>query len=299
MGNCVLYISFNPNLTVNQATIPAVSSWESSTIPFMGFLADRWRRIGTRLYIALGFAVFLTLVSSAVGVYYFEQSGDLNFNIRSESMPVLEAAWSTERETAKMRSLGLSLLSDTESDVETASVDTVESILGRLEPSLQVVNGVAELNAEAEEVFDGTYDLAGTVDEIQLSRNALTQANEHAVGLRSQLDDLSAGTKSGDPTAVILYQALAASDQPNLDALWDEFVDASAVGGDQSLADLAGGPDGIFAVRGTQILLQSRIADLSVRFDLSNRTLEAATSRLVNSASGDSYSNRTAVTDED
>ena len=192
----------------------------------MGFLADRWRRIGTRLYIALGFAVFLTLVSSAVGVYYFEQSGDLNFSIRSESMPVLEAAWSTERETAKMRSLGLSLLFDTESDVRAMPVDTVESILGRLEPSLQVVNGVAELNAEAEEVFDGTYDLAGTVDEIQLSRDALTQANQQSAELTSQLDDVSAGAKSTDPTAVILYQALAAAGQPNLDALWDEFVDA-------------------------------------------------------------------------
>ena len=265
----------------------------------MGFFADRWRRIGTRLYIALGFAVFLTLVSSAVGVYYFEQGGDLNFSIRSESMPVLEAAWSTERETAKMRSLGLSLLFDTESDVRAMPVDTVESILGRLEPSLQVVNGVAELNAEAEEVFDGTYDLAGTVDEIQLSRDALTQANQQSAELTSQLDDVSAGAKSTDPTAVILYQALAASDQPNLDALWDEFVDASAVGGDQSLADLASGSDGIFAVRGTQLLLQSRIADLSVRFDLSNRTLEAATSRLVNNASADCYSNRNEVTDED
>ena len=44
----------------------------------MRFLIDRWRRIGVRLYIALGIAVFLTLVSAAVGVYYFEQSGDLN-----------------------------------------------------------------------------------------------------------------------------------------------------------------------------------------------------------------------------
>ena len=59
----------------------------------MGFLVDRWRRIGTRLYLALGFAVFLTLGSSAVGVYYFEQSGDLNYQVRTEAVPVLEATW--------------------------------------------------------------------------------------------------------------------------------------------------------------------------------------------------------------
>ena len=45
----------------------------------MRFLIDRWRGIGTRLYVALAFAVVLTLVSSAVGVYYFERSGDLNY----------------------------------------------------------------------------------------------------------------------------------------------------------------------------------------------------------------------------
>ncbi len=39
----------------------------------MRFLQDMWHQIGTRLYLALGFAVLLTLVSSGVGVYYFEQ----------------------------------------------------------------------------------------------------------------------------------------------------------------------------------------------------------------------------------
>ena len=40
----------------------------------MRFLIDRWRGIGTRLYLSLGFAVILTLVSSGVGVYYFERA---------------------------------------------------------------------------------------------------------------------------------------------------------------------------------------------------------------------------------
>ena len=33
----------------------------------MGPFIERWRRIGTRLYLALGIAVMLTLVSGAVG----------------------------------------------------------------------------------------------------------------------------------------------------------------------------------------------------------------------------------------
>ena len=81
----------------------------------MRFLIDVWRRIGTRLYIALGFAVFLTLVSSVVGVYYFERSGDLNFQVRSESVPVLEAAWSAAREGERIRSIGLGLIGDPDS----------------------------------------------------------------------------------------------------------------------------------------------------------------------------------------
>ena len=57
----------------------------------MRFILDKWSRIGTKLYLALGFAVALTLVSGAVGVYYFEQSGNRNYQVRSESVPALEA----------------------------------------------------------------------------------------------------------------------------------------------------------------------------------------------------------------
>ena len=96
---------------------------------------------------ALGFAVFLSHVSSAVGVCYFEQSGDLNFRIRSNSVRVLEATWSTKRETARLRALGLKLLSDSDADVAESSTDSVESILRRIEPSLQVINGAPNLSS--------------------------------------------------------------------------------------------------------------------------------------------------------
>lgn len=251
----------------------------------MGFLADRWRRIGTRLYVALGFAVLLTLVSSAVGVYYFERSGDHSFNIQSRSVPVLEAAWSTERETAKLRSLGLGLLSTGDAQVAAAPTETVEAILSRVEPPLQVVAGISELSAEAEQVFDGIYNLAGIVDEIQLNRETLSQTNESAGQLRIELDQVSAKSGSDEPATIILYQALSASDQAQLDSLWDEFVTTSSAGVDQALADLAGGNDGIFAVRGNQLLVQSRIAELSTRFDGASRELDASMTRLVSGAS--------------
>ncbi len=251
----------------------------------MGFLADRWRRIGTRLYVALGFAVLLTLVSSAVGVYYFERSGDHSFDIQSRSIPVLEAAWATERETAKLRSLGLGLLSTEDAEVVAAHSETVEAILTRVEPSLQIVAGVSELSAEAENVYDGAYKLAGIVDEIQFNREVLSQVDESARRLRAELDRVSAIIGSEEPAAVILEQALSASDETQLDSLWDEFVTNSSVGGDQALADLAGGNDGIFAVRVNQLMLQSRIPELSARFDGASRELDASVTRLVSSAS--------------
>ena len=78
----------------------------------MGALGNIWQRIGTKLYLALGFAVFLTLVSSAVGVYYFERSGDLNYQVRSESVPALEASWAAAREAERLRSIALRLLAE-------------------------------------------------------------------------------------------------------------------------------------------------------------------------------------------
>ena len=85
----------------------------------MRFLVDTWRSIGARLYLALGFAVLLTLASSAVGVYYFEQSGDLNFRVRSESVPVLEASWAAVNEAERLRSIGLGMLVESEAGSET------------------------------------------------------------------------------------------------------------------------------------------------------------------------------------
>ncbi len=254
----------------------------------MGYLVNRWRRIGTRLYVALGFAVLLTLVSSGVGVFYFERSGDHSFDIQSRSIPVLEAAWSTERETTNLRSLGLELLSTDDAQFVGAPTETVEAILSRVESPLQVVAGVPELAADADQVFDGIYNLADIVDEIRLNRETLSQVNESAGQLSAELDRISAMNGTEEPAAILLKQSLSASDQMELDSLWDEFVAASSVGGDQALADLGGGNDGIFAVRGSQLLLRSQIGEISARFDSASRDLDASVTNLVSGASSQS-----------
>ena len=116
----------------------------------MSFLTDAWRRIGTRLYIALGFAVLLTLVSSVVGVYYFERSGDLNLRVRSESVPALEAAGSAARDGERIRSIGLALLADPHVAPAVSQGESVEAVLDRLETSLGEVGVVPALSSDAQ-----------------------------------------------------------------------------------------------------------------------------------------------------
>ena len=250
----------------------------------MGFLIDRWRRIGTRLYIALGFAVFLTLVSSAIGVYYFEQSGDLNFRIRSESAPVLEAAWNVDRDVGRLRSLGLNLLSESDPTVVADGGDVLADILDSIEASLQVVNGNPDLATSANTVYSHAFETAGIVDEIALNRQALLEDDSAAANLNSRLSNLSLAGRPDETASLVMYQALATEDDVALDALWNEFVGISSSGIDQSLADLAGGNDGVFAVRGSQILLRSRINELSTALQDSHARLNSAAAQLVSAA---------------
>ena len=254
----------------------------------MRFLVNRWHRIGARLYMALGFAVFLTLVSSAVGVYYFERSGDLNYQVRSESVPVLEASWAAAREAERLRALGLGLLVGPESGFEATQTDSVAESLERLENALGVVSGVPVLAADAQEVQGVAHDLAGFVDDIALSRRALSEANAAAVDLRLRLQEVSADAGASGPALVVLYRALSAHDQPALDGLWDEFVTLSAAGGESTLRGLGGGDRGVFAVRGQQLALQARIAELAVDLNDSSVGLENTVSRLVDGAGRES-----------
>ena len=120
----------------------------------MGPFIERWRRIGTRLYLALGIAVILTLISGAVGVFYFEQSGDLNYQVRNESVPALEASWTVARETERLRNLGLGLAAEPDLGFQGLARGTVVDSLERLDSALNVVSGVAELSAGAQAVSD-------------------------------------------------------------------------------------------------------------------------------------------------
>ena len=250
----------------------------------MSFLTDAWRRIGTRLYLALGFAVLLTLGSSMVGVYYFERSGDLNFQVRSEAVPALEAAWSAAREAERIRSIGRGLLGDPDAAAPAASRgESVEAVLGRLETALGDVGVVPALGPDAQVVYDSAFELTRGIDDLALNRNALLEANAVASALRSRVEAASSSTGANHAALSALSRMFLASDELALDRLWDEFAGQSVTGGvDTSLGEE------VYVARGQQLALLARAGELAAAFDGASATLNGSVTRLLEAAQAES-----------
>ena len=247
----------------------------------MRFLFDTWRRIGARLYLALGFAVFLTLVSAAVGVYYFERSGDLNYRLESESVPVLEATWTVAREGERLRALGLGLLVEAGSGFEYSQADSTAVYLERIDEALNRVGGVPSLESDATAVQDAAYDLADVIDELVVYRDGVSSANAEFADLLARLEGLAA-----DPAAVevvaMLGRMLRADDEAALDLLWDEFARLPTAGVDSTLGQQT------YVARGQQLALRSRANELAVDFDGAAATLDESLSVLLAGARAES-----------
>ncbi len=246
----------------------------------MGFLVDTWRSIGARLYLALGFAVLLTLASSAVGVYYFEQSGDLNFRVRSESVPVLEASWAAANEAERLRSIGLGLLGESGSGSAQVQAGSVTETLERLEDALAPVSGVTALEAGANSVYDAAFELADVIDEIEFQRTALAETDAAAARLWSRLSILVDDSGLSDKPLSALVRASQAEDAVALESLGSEFLAVSSDGVDPAIGALSG-DQGVFVTRGLQLALQAKIRELSTTFDESSRVLDESVSALL------------------
>ena len=246
----------------------------------MGFFVDRWRRIGTRLYIALGFAVILTLVSGAVGVFYFEQSGDLNFQVRSESVPALEASWTVAQESERLRNVGLGLAAGPNSGLQGLARGTVADSLARIDSALDVVNGVPDLSPDAQAVSDAAYDLADAIDSLGRSREALISTNQVAADYRLILATARSNVGESEAALSVLRQVLEAEGETELQRLWDEFTRLHALGIDPAVASLGEG-EGVFYVRSLQLALTANIRDLAASFDASSVALEDAVANLL------------------
>ena len=246
----------------------------------MSFLMDRWRRIGARLYLALGFAVALTLVSGAVGVYYFEQSGDLNYQVRSESVPALEASWTAARETERLRILGLEVVAEAGSGFRGLETDAVVRSLERLEAALDEVSSVPTLAADAQAVNDAAYDLAEVIDGLSVNQNELLSANDLAANYRLRLATTTSDIGESEAALSVLRQALQVENEDALQELWEEFAKTYATGIDPVVASLGEG-EGVFYVRGRQLALENSVRHLATSFDQLSVALENSVSGLL------------------
>ena len=243
----------------------------------MGFLIDRWNRIGTKLYLALGFAVFLTLVSSAVGVYYFERSGDLSDRVRSESVPGLEAAWATSREAERLLSLS----------VGQPSAGDVSASLDRLEKSLSAVSLTEALSADAERVNTHAFEIATVIDNQIVNQEASDQANSSASDLQGRLNSMSPTDLDSAAALALLGQALTSPDEATLDRRWQQFASLYEQGIDPEIGAM-GREGGVFDVRGQQLALESNAGALAAKLDGLAPPINAAVSDLLLRAQGHS-----------
>lgn len=249
----------------------------------MGVFANPWRRIGTRLYLALGFAVVLTLVSAAVGVFYFERSGDLNHRVKSESVPVLESSWAAAREADRLRYLGTSLLAHPMDGSRSASVTHVDDTLARLETQLEQVNRVSTLRQHSETVHDAAFDLADAISNLSLNRDARLQADAAAAQIGARLDALDVSGQASVAVVEALGQALRAEDDAELQRLWTDLESLAVSGADSSALELAEG-DGVFTVRRQQLALQAQAEQFALAFEQSDAALAGSVDLLLEEA---------------
>ena len=256
----------------------------------MRFLVDRWRRIGVRLYLALGFAVFLTLVSGATAVFYFEQSGDLNYELESVSVPALEASWEAAREAERLRVLALGLMADPGSGIQDFQTESVTDSLDRLGSALNVVGGVPSLSLDAQSVNDSANELAEVIDNLTANRDSFLAANDAAADFQSRAANISSDVGESRAALAVLQLVWLADNEADLQVLWDQFAALFDVGIDPEVASLAE-REGVFFVRGQQLAFTENLRSLTASFDQSSANLGESVSGLLAASQAHSSDN--------
>ena len=247
----------------------------------MRYLLDRWRGIGTRLYLALAFAVLLTLVSSGVGVFYFERSGDLNYEAEQQSVPVLEASWDAAREVERLQALGLETVAGTGAPSPEAQKEAVGQSLDKLNGSLSLVGSVPELFEGASLANESSYALASVIDALADNRADILEADAQVVRLGEIVAAMPADTGTSVEGLLLLGRALREEDSATLEGMLEEFRALTARGLEQPVVDVGGGPEGVFTALRLQLALAGQRADLIALFEENSIALEASTSTLL------------------
>ena len=228
-----------------------------------------WSRIGTKLYLALAFAVTLTILSAAVGIYHFEQSGDLNHQVENAALPLLEDTRYAATAAMQIVQIGHDLQAEaTASKAESDSTHNLSAALELMQASLARPAGHPNLNGTASSVHQAAADTAHDIDRIELERlyaaeTAETRRTTEAFLNGHEWTDIQARA------ALIMLQALAARNTQQLDHYWNQYAAiAKQPKLDPALRSLAESDNvSPFVIRQREFESIDRISQLNQSFD--------------------------------
>lgn len=238
----------------------------------------------------MGFAVFLTLVSGATAVYYFEQSGDHNYELESVSVPALEASWEATREAERLRVLALGLMAEPGAGVQDFQTESVGDSLERLGFALEVVGGVPSLATDARLVNDSAFELAKDIDNLAANRDALSAVNDNAADFQSRASSISPNNDETRAALSVLQQVWLADNEADLQELWGQLTSLSTIGIDPQVISLAEG-EGVFFVRRQQLYFANELKNLTASFNESSTGLGNSVSGLLAASQAHSSDN--------
>ena len=202
-----------------------------------------WGRIGTKLYLALGLAVTLTLLSSGVGVYHFEKSGDLSHRASQQVVPVLSGALRAEAAIANL-SVWVEGSKSAAGDTDT-NIAEGERILESLRDALSASSGVPELAQPSQNIYDSAIAMMMAAEKLiplAISVNELD-------ALRLYLGRAVESLPIGDVGRGELLASITAETGTEANAALSRFSEVSGTDGvSLEVANLASGNNGAHAV---------------------------------------------------
>ena len=194
-----------------------------------------WGRIGTKLYLALGLAVLLTLLSSAVGVYYFEKSGNLSHRASQQVVPVLSGAL-----RAEATALGIATWA--------IHPDTASGTpqLELLRESLSAPAGTPELKAASVDLYEDAANIVLKGETVVAPLSAIVK------GLAAQRTDILSRVQAlpvSEAGLPFLLDMLEAETVADAETAMSKFsIRASSGLISESVAKAASGDEGAFAI---------------------------------------------------
>ena len=239
-----------------------------------------WGRIGTKLYLALAFAMALTLVSGAVGSWYFDYSGQHTYRVRDESVPVLEASWQVYGDAQLLRRMGDARLGV----IDGSDVHDAES---RIRDGLLRVSAVPDLRPAADRVESGARAVAVHIEELIMARGELASSAQRVENVITRVDLAASADPALLSAMVLIRAALRTDDSAHLARLRGEMDDmmerpAMVPFGYSALFE------DVFEVQGGYLGWIERVADIEASLEEDSLMMDTALNDLLGASRNES-----------